>query len=432
MRVLQVNSFFYERAGGEAHFMDLLELLDREGHEVSVVAMDHPSNAACRWPHQWVPYVAHEAGLGIWGSARAFGRSIYSPDVARRVESFAKSRRVDVAHLHGIHHHLSLGVVDGLCRASVPIVWTLHDYRTVCPASSLLRDGSPCEACSHATFWHAMRWRCRGGSSARSLAVCAESYWAAWASRYERVDCFIAPSRFLARKVLEMGLPARRMEVVRNPLPVESARSGLERSGLLYVGRLSKEKGVDVLIRATARVPAARLTVVGDGPERARLEELASSLKAKVDFLGWLDRGQVPAVMNGSAILCVPSIWYENCPVVVLEAMSTGLPVAVSDIGGLPELARHGECGVIVPPGSVAGWARLARDVSQRPWMCEGLAERATESLRVFHSPHGSARQITRVYRDVIDAARDPEMVASLAGRRVNQLGTAHQCRDDA
>lgn len=242
VRVLQVNSFFYERAGGETHFLDLLDLLDAAGHEVSVMAMDHPSNLRCRWPHAWLPYVPHEPGLGSQAAARAFARSMYSATVARGVEQFARLQGAEVAHLHGIHGHLSLSVLDGLRNASIPVVWTLHDYRSVCPASSLLRGGRPCEACSNGAFWNAMRWRCRGGSLSRSFAACMESYLAAWAAQYRKVNCFIAPSRFLAHKVLEMGLPARRMEVLPNFFRRKPVPSSGDRSGILFVGRLSREK----------------------------------------------------------------------------------------------------------------------------------------------------------------------------------------------
>lgn len=406
MKVLQVNSFFYGRGGGETHFMDLLDLLGEAGEELSVVAMAHPSNIECSWPHEWLPHVPHETGQNLRGATIALGRALYSPDVARRVQRFATCRQIDVAHLHGIHHHLSLAVIEGLRRASVPIVWTLHDYRTVCPASSLLRDGAPCEACSDSTFWHALQWRCRGGAWGRSFAACAESYLTAWASRYEHVDCFVSPSRFLARKVLAMGLPARRVEVLRNFYPSSQRQEGGERSGALFVGRLSKEKGVDVLVRAVARVPAAQLTVIGDGPERTGLEALAESLGAAVDFRGWVDRASVLGAMRSATLLCVPSISYENCPIVVLEAMGNGLPFAVSTIGGLPELAMGGECGLIVRPGSVDDWARVVRQASENSRELTTKADRAALALDARHSPKLFVARLRRLYAEAIESHR--------------------------
>jgi glycosyltransferase involved in cell wall biosynthesis len=226
-----------------------------------------------------------------------------------------------------------------------------------------------------------------------------ESYLTAWTARYRKVNCFISPSHFLARKVLEMGLPARRMEVLPNFFRHEPSSSG-DRSGILFVGRLSREKGVDTLIRAVTQVPEVHLTVIGDGPERSGLESLASSLDARVTFLGWLERNRVLDTMRRSELLCVPSVWYENCPIVVLEAMGSDLPIAVSDIGGLPELVMGGKCGSIVPPGSVDGWAAAMRRVRANPKELRERAEHAALSLLEHHSPEAFVCRLIGLYND--------------------------------
>jgi glycosyltransferase involved in cell wall biosynthesis len=190
------------------------------------------------------------------------------------------------------------------------------------------------------------------------------------------------------------------MEVLPNFLRYEPSPSSRDRSGILFVGRLSREKGVDTLIRAVTQVPQVQLTVIGDGPERLGLQSLARSLDARVTFLGWLERNRVLDTMRHSELLCVPSVWYENCPLVVLEAMGSGLPFAVSDIGGLPELAMGGECGSIVPLGSVDRWAAVMRKVRANPEELRDCAEHAAISLRERHDPKAFVGRLAELYRD--------------------------------
>ena len=268
VRILVVNSVYFRRGGDAGHFFDHVTELERRGHEVAVYCMEHPQNLPSVWSGYWAPHVEYRGDLTVRDRLKAAWRSIYSAEAERRIRWLLEDFRPDVVHFHSVHHHLTLGVVSVCSRAGVPIVWTLHDYHTVCPVATLLSGDSVCEQCRGGRFWHCLARRCASGQLTRSLVDSAESYLTRLHGTLSEVDCYVAPSRFLGRKVLEMGLPARRMEVVPNPVQEVSAVSAVEqRDGLLYVGRLAPEKGVGVLIRALTGYEGAFLRVIGDGPE---------------------------------------------------------------------------------------------------------------------------------------------------------------------
>jgi glycosyltransferase involved in cell wall biosynthesis len=402
VRIVVANSFHYRRGGDSNHFLDLIAELERRGHDVAVFSMQHPQNLPSRWSEYWVPYVEFRGDLTVLDRVRAGWRSVRSAESGRKMTSLLADFKPDVVHFHSVQHHLTLAAVEACLSAPIPVVWTLHDYRTVCPATSLLRATEVCERCAGGRFWHGIAGRCKSGEVTRSLASVAESYLARLRRTLGRVDCYVAPSRFLASKVVEMGLPARRIEIVPNPVYGEAAPVDAgERRGLLYVGRLSAEKGVDCLIEAVAGLENATLSVVGDGPELERLSALADSLDADVSFEGWADATGVRARMGEAELLCVPSVWYENCPGVVLEAVIAGLPVVASDIGGLTELLEEGQAGWLAPPGDPAAWCRTISKALGDKARTAQQATRAFARVRARHDPERYVQRIEGIYRSL-------------------------------
>ncbi len=402
MRVLLVNSFHYRRGGDCVHYLDLADAFRKQGHTVACFAMSHPENERSPWDWAWPPNVEYRGTLSLAARTGAAGRSVYSRQTQRAIRGVIESFRPDIVHFHSIHHHLTTSVVDEAAKHPAKLVWTLHDYRTVCPATLLLRDSQVCEKCALGGFWHCAALRCRSGELSRSTAAAVESYLTRRRGTLAKVDAYIAPSRFLARKVLAMGLPARRIVVVPNPL---SSLAVVPRDphprGLLYVGRLSVEKGVDVLIRSLHSVRASELTIVGDGPAEPRLRALATECGVAVDFRGWVPASEVGVHMAKAALLCAPSVCYENCPNVVLDAMRSGLPVIASDIGGLSELLDSGRAGWLVPPGSAEAWGSAISEALVSPERLSSLAEAAKLRATTRHSREAFTLAINSIYEDL-------------------------------
>jgi glycosyltransferase involved in cell wall biosynthesis len=268
--------------------------------------------------------------------------------------------RPDVVHLHNVYHQLSPSVVAAARDAGVPCVMTLHDYKLACPSYQMLDHGRPCDACVTGGPWQAARRSCKDGSRSASTLLAAESWLHRRLGAYDGVGALLAPSRFLAGVLTRAGVYPDRLRVLRHPVDVDQlAVKDTPGGGVVYAGRLAPEKGVDTLIAAAALLPdGVTVEVAGDGPSRAVLEDLARRVApGRVRFHGRLAKDRLHDLIRASAVAAVPSVWYENQPLAVLEAFGCGVPVVATDLGGLPELVTPGVDGHIVPPGDAAALA---------------------------------------------------------------------------
>jgi len=408
MRILHVNKFLYRRGGAEAYMFDLAQLQTAAGDEVAFFGMDHPDNEPMPYASHFPGYVEFRAPT-MWAQVKASARMFYSSSSAAGMEQVVKDFGPDVVHLHNIYHQLSPSILRPLARLDVPSVMTLHDYKLACPSHQFLDHGRLCEACLGGRFYHAATRRCKEGSLAASVLVSVESYAHSLTGAYSPVRLFIAPSRFLAGKMAEAGVFPSRMRQANHF--VDSASISAREfpgSGFLYAGRLSHEKGVDVLIRAAALVPEATVDVLGDGPERARLEKLAQEVApGRVRFHGRLGREQVHEAMRRSIAVVVPSRWYENQPITILEAFACGVPVVGTRLGGIPELIEDGVTGWSVapddPPALAERMKHVAGDVDRMSTM--GRAARAF--VEGGFAPAAHLQRLSEIYIEA-GAVRQP------------------------
>ncbi len=372
MRVLHVNKFLYRRGGAEGYLLDLADLQRAAGDEVAYFGMHHPENESS------LPYAAHfpaylelePAPRGLRPRIAAAGRMLWSPasrqGLARVIDEF----RPDIVHLHNIYHQLSPSVLAAARSAGVPCLLTLHDYKLACPSYQLLDAGARCDACVSGGPLQAARRRCKGGSLAASTLLAVESWLHRELRAYDPVQVFVSPSRFLADVMRRAGVFPDRMRVVNHfvdarALPVKQTPGG----GVVFAGRLSAEKGVDVLIEAAAALPSGvPVDIAGDGPARPALEELAARrAPGRIRFHGRLDKATLHGLVRRAAVAAVPSRWHENQPMAVLEAMACGVPVVGTDLGGLPELIVDGVDGAVVPADDPAALAEALRQVLADP-----------------------------------------------------------------
>ncbi|MGH7776438.1 MAG: glycosyltransferase [Candidatus Dormibacterales bacterium] len=403
LRILHVNKFLYRRGGAEAYMEDLAALQAAAGHEIAFFGMRHPLNPPMPYEAEFPSYVEFgEPGVPLGPRLRAAARMVHSSSAARGVARVADDFRPHLAHLHNVYHQLSPSILRPLAARGIPVVMTLHDYKLACPSYQFLDHGHVCEACLGGHFWHAPARRCKDGSLAASALLAAESYTHAATRAYARVSLFICPSRFLAGKMAEAGVFPERMRHV--PHFVEAAGPAKEAPGgpLLYAGRLSPEKGVDVLLEALARLdPVPEVLVAGDGPARGALEARAAALPpGRVRFLGRVDKETVKDLMALSSAVVVPSRWHENQPMVVLEAFAAGVPVVATSLGGLPELVEDGVTGQVVPPVDPAALARALAALAADPARALGMGTRARRLAGEEFAPARHLDRVLAVYEE--------------------------------
>ena len=409
MRVLMVQTFHYYRGGDSTYMFNLTRLLESRGHEVVPFAMRHPDNLSSPWEEWFTGEIDFPALLARRSPRAAWtvvSKSIHNGEARRKIAALADRVKPDVAHFHNIHGHLTTSIVQPLVDRGIPIVWTLHDYRQICPNTSFLSHGEICERCLPNRFWEVLVRRCKKESLPASLVAMLAAYWERMTGVPGKIARFVTPSRFLAGKLGEGGFDPARIVSIPNFVDVAGYAGGKEKGYYLYFGRLSREKGVDLLVRAAARVGRSELRIVGDGPEAAPLRDLADRVGADtIRFTGYLSGDALREALAGASFVVLPSRWYENLPFSIMEAFASGKPVVATDIGGIPEMVDDGENGLLFPLGDEAALAdrigRLLDDDALRRAM--GRSARA-KAGRLWNGDTHYER-IMDVYRAVVVGA---------------------------
>jgi glycosyltransferase involved in cell wall biosynthesis len=400
VRILHVNKFLYRRGGAESYMLDLAGLQVAAGHQVEFFGMAHPDNPPHRYAAHFPRHVQLEPPPARANSRlAATAHMVWSPSARRGMETVLRSFRPDVVHLHNIYHQLSPSVLRPLAEHRIPAVMTLHDYKLVCPSYLFLAQGKVCEACLDGHFRHAVTRRCKDGSLGASAVLALESTVHRRTGAYGPVQVFICPSRFLAAKIAQGGVYPDRLEVLRSFVDTHEVTAKTRPGGgIVYAGRLSHEKGVDVLVEAVARLDHGRLDVVGDGPERSRLEALAATrAPGRVRFHGRVAREQVLELLRAGAVAVMPSRCHENQPLAVVEAFGCGVPVVSTSLGGLPELVDGG-CGEIVPPEDSDAMAAALGRLLADPERASAMGRAARSKAEREFDPDRHLAALERLY----------------------------------
>jgi glycosyltransferase involved in cell wall biosynthesis len=397
VRVLLVGNHWTEGPGGAETMLVLTaDLLRAAGHEVVPFAVAEertlPTPVRDRLP------VAAGAGARTrFGEAWA---GTWSPRSYRALARVVDEVRPDVAHVHHVFERLTVSVLDALQRRGVPTVMTLHDYKPVCPNFRLYTEGAPCTRCLSGGYWQVVRHRCLEGSRWRSVAAAADAYASRARGVYDRVDRFLAPSAFLRDRVADGGLPADRVQVLPNPVvAAPQPRPAAVGSDALYASRLVAEKGVDTLLDAAARLPpGVRVRLAGSGRLERAVRARTAAEGLPVDVLGPLPPSEVAAELRAAAVAVLPALWWENCPMAVLEAAAQGVPVVASAVGGVPELVDDGRTGLLVPPGDAAALAGALTRLLSDPAEAGRMGRAGWARVRARHDPAAHVAALQEVY----------------------------------
>lgn len=402
-RLLAINNYFYRRGGAEAVFFDHMAMFADIGWDVMPFAMQHEQNEPSPWSGYFVSEIEYGRKTSPARKAVQAASIIYSREAQRNIRRLIDKSRPAVAHAHNVYHHLSPSIFATLKDAGVPVVMTVHDLKLACPAYKMLRDGKVCEDCKGGRIHNVLRHRCIKDSLPLSGLVFIETILHRALGLYrDKIDRLVVPSRFYLDKLAEWGWPREMMVHIPNMVDVAQYRDDWqEEDYFVFAGRLAPEKGIDTLIRAAARA-GERIVVAGTGPEEDRLRRLAAETGARADFTGYLSGDALHGLIGRSRALVLPSEWYENAPISVLEAYALGRPVIGAAIGGIPEMIREGETGLMAASGDEGSLADALSAMAAR-----GSAERAamgragrTWMAREFSSAAYRDRTLA-LYRDL-------------------------------
>lgn len=367
-RLLNINNYHYRRGGSDVVYLEHAQLFGDLGWDNAFFSMHHPQNLPTPWSRFFIDELEFGHAYSLPQKLGMAGKVVWSLEAQRKLRALLAEYPADVAHLHCIYHHLSPAILPTLKAAGVAVVMTAHDLKIACPAYKMLNATGVCERCKGGNYLNVVRHRCIKDSAAASAIVAAEAMVHGLLGTYRKhADKIAVPSRFFLEKFVEWGWPRDKFVYIPNYVDASRFEPAYgPGAAFLYFGRLAEEKGIATLIRAAAAAKTP-LRIVGTGPLDAELRALAASLAAPVEFLGYRTGRDLHDLVRAARAVVLPSEWYENAPMSVLESQALGKPVIGADIGGIPELVEHGHTGWIFPSRDTGALAAALREVAGTP-----------------------------------------------------------------
>ena len=387
MIILQVHNRYQHAGGEDAVVRAERALLEAKGHHVSLFE------------------VSNDEIRGFWRKLRVALNVAYSQKSRDRLGKAISDFKPDVVHVHNFFPLLTPSVYDACREACVPVVQTLHNYRTLCPGALLMRDGRVCEDCIKGSAYRSVLYGCYRGSSLGTIAVARMvEFHRKCGTWREKVDCFVALTSFSKTKFVEAGFPEEIISVKPNFYDGEADdKSCSDREGALFVGRLSKEKGVHLLLKAWRGLDIP-IRIVGDGP---LLDEVKQSALLAVSTLGQRSGAEVLTQMRRAAFLVMPSVWYEGFPMVIAEAFAHGLPVIASRLGSMAEIVEDGVTGLLFEAGNAEDLAAKVRWAIEHPDEMLQMGRNARSVYEEKYTSEANYRQLMEIYQKAISSAND-------------------------
>lgn len=405
MTILQINKFHYLNGGADGYYLAVSRLLTEKGHSVIPFTMNSLNLPADPWRRYFVSPVDLSRPRFSWRFIKGLGRLFWSPEAARKIKKLIYAAKPQVAHLHSIYHHLSPSILPVLKAQGLRTVMTVHDWHLVACNYNLFHRGRVC-TCVNGSYWPVIRNKCVKDSYLASLLEVAEQKVHRFLRVYEKyIDVLIAPSEIVKKKLLANSWPENKVRVLPHFVDIKIPSQGVRKPGdyLLYIGRLSQEKGVDKLIRAYSRTQKLLpLLIAGDGVWRAELEDLTAKLGLCQDirFLGKKKIKDIAELISCSRALVLPAQSPETFGLVVLEAYLLEKAVIASRIGALPEVVKDRETGFLFPPQDIDALAEKLELISNQPALAVKYGLAGAKLVKDYYNKEKHYQELIKIYED--------------------------------
>lgn len=364
--LLSINNYYYLRGGAEYVFLRHNDLLDQYAWRIVPFAMQHPDNLYTPWSRYFASEIEYAHKYRPIEKLTLISKAIYSFEARRKLRRVIDRAKPDIAHCHNIYHHLSPAILPELHKCGIKTVMTLHDLKIACPAYTMLTHDGVCERCKKHKVYNAILHRCLKNNLALSAVITLESGLHRLLDSYQaNVDRFIVPSFFYKQKFAEWGFNEKQLIHIPNFVEHTNYQPGsIKQNSILYFGRLAQPKGLITLIKA-AKLANMRIQIAGRGPQEQYLREFASKTGAEVTFTGFLSGKALYDSIRQAKATVLPSEWYENAPISILESYALGTAVIGANIGGIPELIKNGKTGFTFESGDADSLADRLREINQ-------------------------------------------------------------------
>jgi glycosyltransferase involved in cell wall biosynthesis len=398
VRILIGHNYYQQPGGEDSVFRSHVAMLKSFGHEVCV-------------------YERHndEIKTDLMSRASHVVSLRYSKSSYTQVRSLIRSFKPDIAHFHNIFFVMTPAVLYACKDEGVPVIVSLHNFRLLCINGLFFRDNKPCEDCLHGSRISGLIHRCYRGSLVFSAAAADMTSYHWRRKTWENiVDTYIVATKFSYGKHVQAGIPADRMAVL--PHFAEEPPQGLcsaENRGeyALYAGRLSEEKGVDLLLRGWQKVKKIPLWIIGTGPKQKEMEEyIKDHGLTNVKMLGFLESREYLKTLGQAKFLVVPSVCYENFPRVVADAYACGVPVLANTLGTMEEIVEHGRSGLLFTEGDAQNLADKAMEMVCDESKYKQFCANASQLYYEKYTPSKHYAGLMDIYKGIIDASNKEKL----------------------
>ena len=403
MKVLLVNKFHYLKGGSETYYFALGKMLEDAGHQVIYFSMQDEKNISCRQERYFVSNVDFNAEMNPIDIVKASFRVLYSFEAKQKFKQLIVDEKPDIVHLNIFQSQLSGSIVDVAVKYGIPIVYTAHDLKTVCPSYLMMNHGKICDACINGNYWKCIATSCMKDSKAKSILAVMEAEVYRIKKTYSKIDMIICPSKHHQKKLLQANITKNPIVYIPNFLPegTEYIEGSVQGDYFLFFGRLSVEKGIMTLIKAYEKANIQKpLYIVGSGPQESLIKEYLSKhrLESKIILKGFMTGAILKKTVEKAHCVCLPSECCENAPYSIMEAQACGRPVIVANNGGLPELVEDGITGYIFEAGDIKELAKKIRKADHKTFNTKYIKSKAEER----YSHNNYLRCLLNIYNQII------------------------------
>ena len=384
MKILQIHNHYGGHSGETSVMEKQLELLENNGHQVRTYTRSSEELKTIRH-----------------GAFKAFFTALYNPSSIDGITKAIQGFRPDIVHVHNLYPLVSPAILPVIRGMGIPMVMTVHNYRLVCPNGLFYNKGGVCERCSGGKEWHCILQNCEE-SLPKSIGYAVRNAWARIARQYsENIDAFLCLTNFQKNKLVANGFQESKCHVVPNFIETGLAGESLAKKpgnkpGVLFIGRLNRQKGIDIIVESARRCPEVSFRLAGSvdtsffNPDR---------VPPNVQLLGVIDEDQKQSELLQASALVFASRSYEGFPMVFLEAMQQGTPVIAPRYAGYPEVIREGENGWLFGFNDPEDLARTIRKVFAEPGQAESMGR---NGCRVLENEY-SGEVWYRMYMDIVE-----------------------------
>lgn len=350
MKILEINKFYNAKRGADKHFLDVIALLKSGGHQVADFSMRQSDDEHSEWRQYFLSPVGYTSSFSLWEKIKGTLRMFYSFEAHEKIREILDEFQPDIVHVHNLYHQMSPTILFEIKKRNIPIVMTVHDWKIINPNHSLRLNGRAYRRCADGKYYQCFLDRCVKNSYAKSFLASLEMYWHRALGTYRKnVDVYIAPSQFVKNILVKWGMPSEKIVVLAHFIPDEQSRISrrysfsVADSYALYAGKISKEKGVDFLIKSFAKLEGLKLYLAGELEEGFQIPK-----NSNIVYLGFVPADQLSEYMRNSRCVVSASELPETFGLIAIEAMNQGRPFVGFDAGAYGEIIANNVDGFIV------------------------------------------------------------------------------------